>query len=92
MDAKTVGWIRGAITGADNETIDPTMLCVVFAVFVVLPLTIMALTALAGLDVWLNKTALNAAGLGGGIAAILVGVASMIGTCAALLMQDRKTP
>lgn len=88
--APQVNWWRGAITGPDNVTIDPTFLCVMYAVFIVLPLILISLIGISLVDVFVNGNDYSPVSLGGGIAAVIAAVGAFIGTCAALLAQDKK--
>lgn len=83
-------WLRQAITGSDNRTIDPSFLIVVFTVFGILPLVILILSSLSALDVWLNHHEAAVGALGGGIAAVIAAVGALIASCATILYQDRK--
>jgi hypothetical protein len=83
-------WFRQAITGTDNRTIDPSFLVVMFTVFGILPMVIVILCGLSGLDIWLNKHEAAVGALGGGIAAVIASVGALIASCAAILYQDRK--
>lgn len=85
-----VGLFRGLITENDNRTISPTFSAVWFAVYVVLPMVILLLTALAFVDVVVNKHDANVGGLGGGIAAVIAAVGAFISGLALLLSQDKK--
>lgn len=83
-------WFRQAITGADNRTVDPSFLVVMFTVFGILPMVIFILCALSALDIWLNNHEAAVGALGGGIAAVIAAVGALIASCAAILYQDRK--
>lgn len=85
-----VGIFRGLITENDNRTISPTFAAVYFAVYVVLPLVIIALVSLAVVDVVVNKHDANVAGVGGGIAAVIGAVGAYVLGLAVLLSQDKK--
>lgn len=85
-----VGIFRGLITESDNRTISPTFSAVWFAVYVVLPMVIVLLTALAFVDVVVNNHDANVGGLGGGIAAVIAAVGAFISGLALLLSQDKK--
>jgi hypothetical protein len=85
-----VGIFRGLITENDNRTISPTFSAVWFAVYVVLPMVILLLTALAFVDVVVNEHDANVGGLGGGIAAVIAAVGAFISGLALLLSQDKK--
>jgi len=82
-------WWKQAITGDDNRTIDPSWLVVMYAVFFVLPLVILALIGVAMIDVFYNKHEASVGGLGGGIAAVIGAVAGFIVSCSVILKQDR---
>lgn len=85
-----VGIFRGAITERDNKTVSPTFLAVWWAVFVVLPVILLAMIGLAYVDVIVNKREANIGGLGGGVATVLGGLGLFVGSMVALLWQDKK--
>lgn len=87
--AREVGWWEGSITGSDNETMDPTFMCVMFAVFILTPLVILALIGVAIVDVYFNHHDASVAGLGGGIAAVIGSVAAFVLCMSQILKQDK---
>lgn len=83
-------WWKQAITDDTNRVIEPSFLCVIFAVFLVMPTVILILSGVAVLDVVMNKHEASIGGLGGGIAAVIASVGTFVGAMAIVLNQDRK--
>jgi uncharacterized protein YqgC (DUF456 family) len=84
-------WWHQAITGPDNHALEPSMLAAMVGVFVMLPLVILLLCGIAGIDVVLNKHEASVGALGAGIAAVLAAMGAYIASLVLMLRQDRVT-
>ena len=77
-------------TENDNQTKSPVFMAVYFTVYIVMPVSMLSMIALAFVDVVVNTHDANLGGLGGGLASMLGGLGVFVSGMALLLAQDKK--